>query len=73
MKGRRSFSIAEIERIETTIGQLPRVDANRRRRLLETLRRELRFYASDFARRGRRLTADEVERLIGQGVIRVHA
>jgi hypothetical protein len=73
MKGRRSFSIAEIERIETTIGQLPRVDANRRRRLLETLRRELHFYASDFARRGRRLTADEVERLIGQGVIRVHA
>ena len=73
MKGRRSFSIAEIERIELTIGQLPRVDAHRRRRLLETLRRELRFYASDFARRGRRLTADEVARLIGQGVIRVHA
>jgi hypothetical protein len=73
MKGRRSFSLAEIERIETTIGQLPRVDPNRRRRLLETLRRELRFYASDFARRGRRLTADEVERLIGQGVIRVQA
>jgi hypothetical protein len=73
MKGRRSFSLAEIERIETTIGQLARVDAHRRRRLLETLRRELRFYASDFVRRGRRLTADEVERLIGQGVIRVQA
>ena len=73
MKGRRSFSIAEIERIELTIGQLPRVDANRRRHLLESLRRDLRFYVSDFARRGRRLTADEVALLIGQGVIRVHA
>ena len=73
MKGRRSFSIAEIERIETAIGQLASADANGRRRLLQTLRRELRFYASDFARRGRRLSSDEIARLIGQGVIRVHA
>jgi hypothetical protein len=73
MKGRASFSIDEIGRIETTIGQLARVDASRRRSLLESLRREHRFYASDFSRRGRRLTSDEVERLIGQGVIRVHA
>jgi hypothetical protein len=73
VKGRASFSLAEIERIETAIGQLPRVDAHGRRRLLEVLRRELRFYPSDFARRGKRLTADEVERLIGQGVIHVHA
>jgi hypothetical protein len=73
MKGRTSFSLAEIERIETAIGQLPRVDERRRRRLLGSLRGELRFYASDFARHGRRLTSYDVEQLISQGVIRVHA
>ena len=50
-----------------------RLDASRRRRLLTALRRHYRFYVSDFGRRGARLTADDVERLIAQGVIRVYA
>ncbi len=70
---RRLLDQADRTALHAAISQLPRVDARRRRRLLDSLRRELRFYPSDFTRRGRRLTADEVERLVEQGVIRVHA
>ncbi len=73
MKGRRSFSANEIQGIETTLRQLPRCDASRRKALQRALRRRYRFYASDFTSRGRRLTADEVEQLIAQGVITLQA
>jgi hypothetical protein len=73
MSGRRSFSTSEIHRIELTLRDADRVDASRRSRLLTALRRHYRFYVSDFARRGARLTANDVERLIAQGVIRVYA
>lgn len=73
MKGRRAFSTGEIQRIEMALRDAARVDRSRRRRLLVSLRRHYRFYVSDFVRRGARLTADELERLIAQGVIRVYA
>lgn len=73
MSGRRAFSTSEIQRIEVTLRDADRLDASRRRRLLTALRRHYRFYVSDFGRRGARLTADDVERLIAQGVIRVYA
>lgn len=73
MKGRQAFSTSEIQRIELTLRDAGRVDRLRRRRLLVTLRRHYRFYVSDYVRRGARLTGDELERLIAQGVIRVYA
>ena len=73
MSGRRAFSTSEIQRIELTLRDADRLDPSRRRRLLTTLRSHYRFYVSDFVRRGARLTADDVEHLIAQGVIRVHA
>jgi hypothetical protein len=73
MKGRATFSANELHGIELTVGQLARSDSRRRRELLATLRRHYRFYVSDFVRRGARLTGDDVERLVAQGVIRVHA
>lgn len=72
MKGRRSFGLNELHAIEHTLTQLERCDRPRRRTLQRSLRRDFRFYASDFARRGRRLTAGDVEQLVAQGVIRVH-
>ena len=73
MKGRRAFSTSEIQRIEFTLRDADRLDTSRRRRVLTALRRHYRFYVSDYVRRGARLTADDVERLIAQGVIRVYA
>ena len=73
MKGRTAFSTSEIQCIELALRDAARVDPPRRRRLLMSLRRHYRFYASDYVRRGARLTGDELERLIAQGVIRVHA
>jgi hypothetical protein len=73
VKGRRAFSTSEIQRIELTLRDAYRLDDSRRRGLLTALRRHYRFYVSDFVRRGARLTADDVERLIAQGVIRVYA
>ncbi len=73
VKGRTSFSLEEIQRIETALREASRVDVPRRRRLLVSLRRHYRFYVSDYVRRGARLSADELERLIAQGVVRVHA
>jgi len=71
MRGRATFSIGEITEIEHALAQMTRCDARRKRSLQGRLRRQHRFYVSDFAGRGRRLTADDVERLIAQGVIRV--
>lgn len=73
MKGRRAFSTSEIQRIELALRDAHRLDRSPRRRLLTALRRHYRFYVSDFVRCGTRLTADDVERLIAQGVIRVYA
>ncbi len=73
MKGRTSFSTNEMHGIELALGELARSDPSRRRRLQRALRRHYRFYVSDFVRGGARLTVDEFERLIAQGVIRVHA
>lgn len=67
------FSTSEIQRIEVTLRDCARVGPSRRRRLLDTLRDHYRFYVSDYARRGVRLTPDDFERLIAQGVIRVYA
>lgn len=72
MKGRAAFSTSEIQRIEVTLRDCARVAPSRRGRLLDTLRRHYRFYVSDYARGGR-LTADDFERLLAQGVIRVYA
>jgi hypothetical protein len=73
MKGRRAFSTSEMHRIELALRDAARLDVPRRRRLLGSLRRHYRFYVSDYVSRGVRLTADDVERLIAQGVIRVYA
>jgi hypothetical protein len=73
MKGRTSFSTREIQCIEIALRDAARVDTCRRRRLLFSLRRHYHFYVSDFVRRGRRLSGDDFERLIAQGVIRVTA
>jgi hypothetical protein len=73
VRGRATFSANELHGIELTLGQLARSDGERRRALQDGLRRQYRFYVSDFVRRGARLTVDEVERLVAQGVIRVHA
>ena len=73
MKGRTSFSTGEIQCIEMALRDAARLDTSRRRLLLVSLRRHYRFYVSDFVRRGARLTGDELERLIAQGVIRVYA
>jgi hypothetical protein len=73
MKGRTSFSTREIQCIEMALRDAARVDSSRRRRLMLSLRRHYRFYVSDFARRGARLSGDDFERLISQGVIRVYA
>ena len=73
MKGRATFSANELHGIELTLGQLARSDGRARRALQDVLRSRYRFYVSDFVRRGARLTVDEVERLVAQGVIRVHA
>jgi hypothetical protein len=72
MRGRCSFRLNEIHAIEHTLSQLDRCDRRRRKSLQGRLRRQFRFYASDFSRGARRLTVDDVERLISQGVIRVH-
>lgn len=71
MKGRSSFSTREIQCIEMALRDAARLDISRRRRLLVALRRHYRFYVSDFVRRGARLSGDDFERLIAQGVIRV--
>lgn len=73
MRGRTAFSASEIQRIEVALRDCARVEPSRRRRLLDTLRHRYRFYVSDYARRGGRLTPDDFERLIAQGIIRVHA
>jgi len=72
MRGRATFSANELHGIELTLGQLARSDGPSRRDLQDLLRSRYRFYVSDFVRRGARLTVDEVERLVAQGVIRVH-
>jgi hypothetical protein len=71
MRGRSNFGLNEIHAIEHALRQMSRSDTRRRRLLQRTLRRHYRFYASDFAGRGRRLTADDLERLIAQGVVGV--
>jgi hypothetical protein len=71
MKGRRSFSVNEIHVIERTLDELQRCDPPRRRALHGKLRRQYRFYVSDFAPRRCPVSSEEVERLISQGVIRV--
>jgi hypothetical protein len=68
MKGRRTFTADEIHQIETLLRRLRRAQRDEQKPVRELLRRRYRFYVSDF---GRRLTADDVERLIAQGVIRV--
>lgn len=72
MRGRQTFRLNEIHAIEHTLTQLERCDGRRRKSLQGRLRRQYRFYASDFSRGARRLTTGDVERLISQGVIRVH-
>jgi predicted metalloprotease len=72
MRGRQSFGLNEIHAIEHTLTQLERCDRRRRKALQGRLRRQYRFYASDFSGGARRLTAGDVEQLISQGVIRVH-
>lgn len=71
MKGRSTFSANELHAIETTLRQLPRTEGWRRRSLHERLRRRYRFYVSDFKRDRRPFTADDVELLVSQGVIRI--
>jgi hypothetical protein len=73
MKGRTSFSTTEIQCIEIALRNAARLDTSPRRRLFVSLRRHYRFYVSDFVRRGGRLSGDDFERLIAQGVIRVTA
>jgi hypothetical protein len=72
MRGRATFALNELHAIEHTLGEMTRCEGERRRRLQEMLRRQYRFYVSDFARSGTRLTSDEFERLVSQGVIAVH-
>jgi hypothetical protein len=72
MRGRQTFGLNEIHAIEHTLTQLDRCEPRRRRSLQGRLRRQFSFYASDFRRGARRLTTEDVERLISQGVIRVH-
>jgi hypothetical protein len=71
MKGRARFEANEIHAIEYALAVMDRSDGARKRQLQGMLRRTYRFYVSDFAPSGRRLRADDVERLIAQGVIRV--
>ena len=73
MRGRTAFSTNEIQCIEMALRDAARLDTSPRRRLLVSLRRHYRFYVSDFVRRGARLSGDDFERLIAQGVIRVYA
>lgn len=70
MRGRETFTVDEIHRIETALRQASRAEPRRRDALHRLLRRDYRFYVSDFARR-RRLTSEDIEELIAQGVIRV--
>jgi hypothetical protein len=72
MRGRCNFGLNEIHAIEHTLTQLERCDRRRRKSLQGRLRRQFRFYASDFSRGRKPLTVHDVERLISQGVIRVH-
>ena len=71
MKGRRTFSRAELKEIRTVLVEIREGELKVQKRLRHRLRNEFDFYISDFDHSRRGFTRNDLDMLVSSGAIEI--